>query len=70
MTSRKYGDSKLRFASAIKANYTRLDGKALRERFPMMQFDLSCHGVHEDDGGVLRADKCLASLQVYENPYI
>ena len=52
------------FASAINAKFTRFDGATLRAKFPMMRFDESCHGLYEDDGGVLRADRCLLSLQV------
>ena len=51
---------------SIGAKFDRLTGNQLRERFPSMSFSDRTTAVYDYSGGILRADLCLSTYQVFK----
>ena len=47
-----------------KVPYETLDNEGIRSRFPQFELTDDYTALHEEDGGILRADKALIALQV------
>ena len=48
----------------INAQYEYLNYEALKKKFPMLQYPDTHQGIFEPTGGLLKADKCSATIQV------
>ena len=53
-----------RHLEGLNADFKYLDRDGLKQKFPMLQHLATYNAVYEPTGGMLRADKCCAVLQV------
>lgn len=50
---------------SLNVAYEYLDNDALKKKFPMLQHSDTHQAIFEPTGGLLKADKCIATVQVH-----
>ena len=53
-----------KYLGALDIAYEYLDNVALKKKFPMLQHPDTHQAIFEPTGGLLKADKCISTVQV------
>ena len=54
-----------RHLGGLNVAFESLDNYALKQKFPMLQHSDTYQAVFEPTGGLLKADKCISTVQVH-----